>query len=98
MPAIHSLPDNRHVEVAEGEIILTASLRADIPHAHACGGKARCSTCRVLVLDGLEMCGPRTPPEERLAEELHFSSVVSCQSTSFPLNQTGFFAASGTIE
>jgi adenylate cyclase len=83
MPAIHSLPDDRYVEVADGETILTASLRADIPHAHACGGKARCSTCRVLVLDGLEMCGPRTPPEERLTEELDFSENVrlACQTT-----------------
>ena len=83
MPTIHSLPDDRHIEGADGETILTASLRADIPHAHACGGMARCSTCRVLVLDGAEMCGPRTPPEEKLAEQLHFGDNVrlACQTT-----------------
>ena len=83
MPTIHSLPDDRHIEAADGETILTASLRADIPHAHACGGMARCSTCRVLVLDGAEMCGPRTPPEEKLAEQLHFGDNVrlACQTT-----------------
>ena len=83
MPTIHSLPDDRHIEAADGETILTASLRADIPHAHACGGMARCSTCRVLLLDGAEMCGPRTPPEEKLAEQLHFGDNVrlACQTT-----------------
>ena len=83
MPTIRSFPDDRDIEVADGETILTASLRADIPHAHACGGKARCSTCRVLVLEGVEMCGPRTPPEEKLAEQLHFGENVrlACQTT-----------------
>ena len=83
MHTIHSLPDDRDIEVADGETILTASLRADIPHAHACGGMARCSTCRVLVLEGVEMCGPRTPPEEELAEQLCFSDNVrlACQTT-----------------
>ena len=83
MPTIHFLPDDRHVEVADGETILTASLRADIPHAHACGGMARCSTCRVLVLEGIESCGPRTPPEKELAEQLDFSDDVrlACQTT-----------------
>ena len=83
MPTIYSLPDDCRVEATDGETILTASLRADIPHAHACGGKARCSTCRVLVLDGIEMCGPRTSPEQELAEQLHFSDNVrlACQTT-----------------
>ena len=83
MNTIHSLPDDRDIEVADGETILTASLRAEIPHAHACGGKARCSTCRVLVLEGVEMCGPRTEREERLAEQLHFGENVrlACQTT-----------------
>ena len=83
MPTIHFLPDNRDVEVADGETILTASVRAEIPHAHACGGKARCSTCRVLVLEGVEMCGPRTEREEKLAQQLHFGDNIrlACQTT-----------------
>ena len=83
MPTIHFLPDDRDIEIADGETILTASLRADIPHAHACGGMARCSTCRVLVLEGVEMCGPRTDREESLAQQLHFGDNVrlACQTT-----------------
>lgn len=42
------------VPVSEDETILHASLKAGIPHYHACGGNAKCSTCRVLVLGGME--------------------------------------------
>ncbi len=38
--------------VEQGQSLLKASLNAGIPHFHACGGKAKCSTCRVLVLEG----------------------------------------------
>ncbi|MEG4212504.1 2Fe-2S iron-sulfur cluster-binding protein [Microcoleus sp. S13_B4] len=49
MPQIHYLPDDRTIEIDDDDIILEASLRADIPHTHICGGSARCSTCRVLI-------------------------------------------------
>ena len=42
------------VPISEGETILHASLEAGIPHYHVCGGNAKCSTCRVLVLGGME--------------------------------------------
>ena len=38
------------VQVSEGETILHASLQAGIPHYHACGGNAKCSTCRVPLM------------------------------------------------
>src|SRR5258708_10228884 len=40
------------IDVEPGQSLLNASLSAGIPHFHACGGKAKCSTCRVLVLEG----------------------------------------------
>ncbi len=82
MPYIYYLPDEREVETSEVETILQASLRAGIPHAHACGGKARCSTCRVLILEGLEHCNPRNAKEKKLAERLHFGSKIrlACQT------------------
>jgi class 3 adenylate cyclase len=63
--------------------ILQASLGAGIPHAHVCGGRARCSTCRVLVLEGLEHCLPRNENEERLSRIKGFSPQVrlACQTT-----------------
>ncbi|MAU94690.1 MAG: adenylate/guanylate cyclase domain-containing protein [Fulvimarina sp.] len=42
----------RAVVTARGGTVLEASRQADIAHASACNGRARCSTCRVLVLKG----------------------------------------------
>jgi adenylate cyclase len=47
-------PDRRQVRVAKGTTILEASQQHRIPHASVCGGRGRCSTCRVRVLQGGE--------------------------------------------
>ena len=44
-----SYPD-KQVRVPKGLSVLEASLRFKIPHASVCGGRARCSTCRVRVV------------------------------------------------
>jgi adenylate cyclase len=82
MPYIHYLPDDRAIEVDDDDIILEASLRAGIPHTHICGGSARCSTCRVLIVEGLEFCSPRTSPEEELAKKLQLEPQIrlACQT------------------
>jgi adenylate cyclase len=41
---------NRQVRVPKGLSVLEASLRFKVPHACVCGGRARCSTCRVRVV------------------------------------------------
>ena len=41
---------HRQVRVPKGMSVLEASLRHKIPHASVCGGRARCSTCRVRVV------------------------------------------------
>ena len=41
---------NRRVRVPRGLSILETSLRFNVPHASVCGGRARCSTCRVRVV------------------------------------------------
>src|SRR2546428_220148 len=76
MAQIHYLPDGRNVESAAGETILSASLRAGIPQAHACGGNARCSTCRVMIVAGLEHCAQRNAQEEQLANRLRFGPQI----------------------
>jgi adenylate cyclase len=47
-------PDGREVLVPAGFTILEASRFAGIPHASVCGGRGRCSTCRVRVIRGAE--------------------------------------------
>jgi adenylate cyclase len=82
MPLIHFLPDNQKIQAHAGETILQAALRAGIPHASFCGGGARCSTCRVIILEGLENCAPRHPEEQAIAEMLRLEPQVrlACQT------------------
>ncbi len=83
MPCITYLPDNKSVESEGDETILQTSVRLGIPHTHVCGGNARCSTCRVMILDGLENCSPRNGSEQEIAHLLHFSQQIrlACQTT-----------------
>jgi adenylate cyclase len=83
MATIRILPDDVLIESAPGETLLDVSLRGGVAHAHACGGHARCSTCRVEVTDGIDACAPRTPAEQSLAERLGFAPQLrlACQTT-----------------
>ncbi|MCB1447820.1 MAG: adenylate/guanylate cyclase domain-containing protein [Rhizobiaceae bacterium] len=47
-------PGGRVVTISAGTSILEASRSTGIAHASVCGGRGRCSTCRVQVLSGLE--------------------------------------------
>ena len=58
-------PNGRVARVPKGFSILEASLFAQIPHACICGGRARCSTCRVRVIG--DMRDLPAPSEVELA-------------------------------
>jgi adenylate cyclase len=45
-----SYGNGRTVRVPKGLSVLEASLRYKVPHASVCGGRARCSTCRIRVI------------------------------------------------
>ncbi|AUX77282.1 adenylate/guanylate cyclase domain-containing protein [Sinorhizobium fredii] len=47
-------PDGRVAAVGIGFSVLEASRAAGIPHVSVCGGRGRCSTCRVRVIEGLD--------------------------------------------
>lgn len=51
-------PGGETVRVPRGFSVLEASRLGGVPHYAVCGGKGRCSTCRVQVLDG----GAALPP------------------------------------
>ncbi|MFO0560714.1 MAG: protein kinase [Polyangiales bacterium] len=69
------------IETAKGTTLLEASLAAGVQHYHACGGKARCTTCRVVVLEGAGHCGPRTEAEAIVAEKRKWPTSIrlACQ-------------------
>ncbi|BBO14936.1 MULTISPECIES: adenylate/guanylate cyclase domain-containing protein [unclassified Bradyrhizobium] len=45
-----SYGNGKTVRVPKGLSVLEASLRHNLPHASVCGGRARCSTCRIRVI------------------------------------------------
>ncbi len=83
VPVTLDFEGDKKVESSSDIPLLQASLSAGIDHMHVCGGRARCSTCRVLVKEGLEHCRPRNARETRLATVKGFSPDVrlACQTT-----------------
>jgi adenylate cyclase len=59
-------PDTRRVRVPIGLSVLEVSRLARIPHASVCGGRGRCSTCRVRI----RSAAPQPPPDEAEARVL----------------------------
>jgi adenylate cyclase len=74
-------PDGRFVEVVPGTSVLEASRLAGIPHAHVCGGRGRCSTCRVRVRGELHSLDPPGEDESRVLRRIGATSNVrlACQ-------------------
>ena len=77
--------NGRTVRVPVGLSVLEASLRHKVPHASVCGGRARCSTCRIRITSDLAVLpapsaresfvlsrlGSEGDPAIRLACQLH---------------------------
>jgi adenylate cyclase len=59
-----SYGNGRTVRVPKGLSVLEASLRHNVPHASVCGGRARCSTCRIRVIGD---CSALPRPSQREA-------------------------------
>lgn len=79
MPKVTVEPDVV-IQTDEGRRLVLAIEDAEIDILHRCGGNARCTTCRVQVLDGDP--GPMTAAEEeRLSrvEEMPENMRLSCQ-------------------
>jgi adenylate cyclase len=73
-------PDRR-ISVPKGLTLLEASRAYHVPHASACGGRGRCSTCRVRVLAGGDHCPPPADDERRTLTRIHADPDVrlACQ-------------------
>jgi adenylate cyclase len=71
-----SYGNGRTVRVPKGLSVLEASLRHNVPHASVCGGRARCSTCRIRVIGD---CTSLPQPSPRFASAPHRAGALSRQ-------------------
>ena len=74
-------PSGRTVHGLQGQTLLEISRAGGVPHAAVCGGRARCSTCRVRVTAGADTVPPPNADEARLLDRLgHPPNVrLACQ-------------------
>jgi adenylate cyclase len=63
-------PGRRRVRVARGLSVLDASKLHGIPHASVCGGRGRCSTCRVRVLSAAADVPPPCAAEHAVLDSI----------------------------
>jgi adenylate cyclase len=96
-------PD-RTIRVPRGLSVLEASFRYKVPHASVCGGKGRCSTCRIRVIGDrsrlpkpsaresfvLDRVGASVDPAVRLACQLRPQTDISLVPILPPQASTSF--------
>jgi adenylate cyclase len=82
MPQVYLPPIKRASHCGPDETLLAAALRQGVDLAHACGGKARCSTCRVVILAGNGYCRAPEGAERTLSRQLNFPDHMrlACQT------------------
>jgi len=73
--------DGRTVRALNGVSLLEALRNARIPHASVCGGRGRCSTCRVHVNNGLDELDPPGELEARALTRIKAGKEIrlACQ-------------------
>jgi adenylate cyclase len=76
-----SYPNGRSIDVVRGTSVLEASRLARIPHASICGGRGRCSTCRVRVRAAYPGLPPPGEDEKRVLNRIRATPNVrlACQ-------------------
>ena len=75
-------PEGRRVRAATGATLLEVSRGAGIPHASVCGGRGRCSTCRVRVGVGADRLPPPSEAEARVLARIGAApnTRLACQT------------------
>ncbi len=72
----------RSVRATAGMTVLAVSQSYGIPHASVCGGRGRCSTCRIRIGAGLETLPPPSELEARVLKRVGAAPNVrlACQT------------------
>jgi class 3 adenylate cyclase len=82
MSEVFVWPEEMSISIDGEPNLLDALTGAGVAIPHLCGGRARCSTCRVRVMAGGDHLPPRTPAEQAMAEKLDFTDDIrlACQT------------------
>jgi adenylate cyclase len=74
-------PSGLQVTVTRGMTVLDASRQAGIPHFSVCGGRGRCSTCRIQIGAGAELVPKPSAAERRVLKRVGAAPDVrlACQ-------------------
>lgn len=82
-------PGNLVVRAKPGATLLEISRINDVPIASVCGGRARCSTCRVKVLEGEETLAPPGAAEKAVLARISADEDVRLACQIRPLQNLG---------
>jgi iron-sulfur cluster assembly protein len=78
--------DTLTISLEKGEVLLERLLQDGIAIAHDCGGKLACTTCQVVVLDGMESLSAQSEDELDMLDRAdagdHPGARLACQAVS----------------
>ena len=77
--------DDSKFDAPLGFSILDVSRANNVPHAHVCGGRGRCSTCRVRVGAGGDDLPPPTADERRVLDRIGAPPNVRLACQTYPI-------------
>ena len=74
--------EQKAINCTQHSTVLQATLAASVNHTHACGGHAKCSTCKVSITKGIENCNVRNDAEQEIADKLNLPPEIrlACQT------------------
>jgi adenylate cyclase len=104
-PPLLTHANGRTVPISSGATILETLRANGIPHASVCGGRARCTTCRILVTKGLDALPPPSAREAGALARIGATPGIrlACQTcptadiSVFPLLAADARAADGMV-
>jgi len=81
MSEVHFIKDYKTIKVTEHKSLMDLLLKAKMPVASSCLGKAVCSLCRIQIIKGMENLSLPSDVEQKLKKEqgLAENFRISCQ-------------------
>ncbi|MFH1858302.1 MAG: 2Fe-2S iron-sulfur cluster-binding protein [Candidatus Omnitrophota bacterium] len=83
MPKITFLPSGKAFKVKQGKTVLDSALENGIPLEHVCGGSGVCTTCHVIIREGMDHLSKMQDDEADRVEPavgMTLASRLGCQA------------------